>query len=111
MKIVSMATRKIFEQRKTDKKILKESYLEYNPIENVDGFIEKSETLFPKLNCGLASVYLKKMLGVGDIVKGSYENQKHTFLLVNKKVVVDITADQFGGPEVYVGSLISPWSL
>ena len=111
LKIMSTATRRNFEQRKIDKKILKELYLVYNPIENVDRFIERAETLFPKLNCGLASVYLKNVLGFGDVVNGSYENQKHTFLLADKKIVVDITSDQFGGPKVYVGPLKEPWSL
>jgi hypothetical protein len=26
------------------------------------------------------------------------------------EIVVDITADQFGGPAVYVGPLAEPWS-
>ena len=44
------------------------------------------------------------------MVTGSYEGQKHTFLMLDN-LVLDITADQFGGPALYVGSLVSPWSL
>ena len=67
--------------------------------------------MFPNLNCGLATVYLRKLFSDGKIVNGKYQNKNHTFLLLEDSVVVDITSDQYGGPKVYVGLLQSPWSL
>ena len=67
--------------------------------------------MFPNLNCGLATVYLRKLFSDGRIVNGKYKDNNHTFLLLEDSVVVDITSDQYGGPKVYVGPLQSPWSL
>lgn len=83
-------------------------YANYNPDVDADVFVRKAEILFPKLNCGLASLYLRSVLG-GDIVRGSYGGHGHTFLMIDE-LVVDITADQYGGPKVYVGALRPPWS-
>ncbi len=110
MKIVATAVRRKFEKGSVDKQELKKIYLNYNFIENIDVFMDTAQKIFPKLNCGLASVYLKNLLNCGDVVNGFYKNQGHTFLLINK-MVIDITADQFDGPKVYVGHLKHPWSL
>ena len=101
--------RKGFEEHNINRKALKELYQEYNNIENIDLFLDRAEKMFPKLNCGLTSVYLKNKLG-GRVVNGKYKSQNHTFLLLNKKIV-DITADQYGGPKVYIGPLQKPWSI
>jgi len=98
-----------FEQRHIDKKLLKELYSHYADVGDADVFVEKAFDLFPRLNCGLASVYLRQVLGTGQIIRGRYGNKKHTFLLIDGKVV-DITADQYGGPKVYVGPLRKPWA-
>lgn len=97
-----------FEQRRISKLELAQLYSEYNSQVNGKIFVEEAEKIFPKLNCGLATVYLHKMLG-GEIVQGQYEGNNHTYLLLNGEVV-DITADQYGGPKIYFGELKSPWS-
>jgi hypothetical protein len=43
-------------------------------------------------------------------VRGTYSGYSHTFLLLGGNVV-DITADQFDGPPVYVGPLTQPWEV
>ncbi|MDD5437790.1 MAG: hypothetical protein PHC70_01455 [Patescibacteria group bacterium] len=97
-----------FEKKRVSKIKLKNLYFKYNPVINVISFIKEAEKLFPKLNCGLTSVYLKNVLG-GEVIQGKYGQHKHTFLLLNDQVV-DITADQYGGPKVYIGELRYPWS-
>jgi hypothetical protein len=85
-------------------------YKQYNNIPQIDLFVRQAKELFPELNCGLASIYLKDKLKKGIIVQGTYAGENHTFLLINQ-IVIDITADQYGGPEVYVGPLEEPWKL
>jgi hypothetical protein len=101
--------RKNFEQRTIPVEKLGELYFTYNPEVEPPSFVEKARHLFPHLNCGLTSVYLRSILG-GKITRGRYQNHDHTFLLW-RHLVVDITADQFGGPKVYVGKLMSPWKI
>jgi hypothetical protein len=102
-------TRRQFEIGLTDQKLLVELYKGYKDVGDTVQFVTKAREIFPNGNCGLASLYLKKELG-GEIIQGKYGEHNHTFLL-HKDVVIDITADQFGGPEVYVGPLRSPWSF
>ncbi len=97
-----------FEKKKVPKQILAQLYIRYNPTVDGDLFVAEAEKMFPRLNCGLASVYLRQVLG-GDIVRGKYGEHDHTFLMLDGQVV-DITADQYGGPKVYVGNLCSPWA-
>ncbi len=103
--------RRQFESGKVPQLLLALEYSRYNPISDVTRFISSAGEMFPKLNCGIASTYLRGELGAGQIVTGSYNGEKHTFLLLDGRVVVDITADQFGGPSVYIGALRKPWSL
>jgi len=107
---IATKIRKEFENREIDYHLMKKLYLEYNPLADIDQFLDKSRKLFPRLNCGLASVCLKKIIGKGDVVPGKYGKNNHTFLLLGE-VVVDITSDQYRGPKVYVGPLRNPWSL
>ena len=95
-KNIAIKARKAFETKKIDRSILKELYAQYHPVRNIDVFINRATSFFPNLNCGVASVYLKYMLGRGNIVNGNYSNNNHTFLLLNKKTIIDITADQYG---------------
>ncbi|MDP3882297.1 MAG: hypothetical protein Q8Q31_05460 [Nanoarchaeota archaeon] len=111
IKKVAFEIRKKFESKQVDKEELKELYLAYHDVCCMDDFLEQAEKIFPRLNCGLTSVYLQKVLRRGEIIKGYYENNPHTFLLIDNLHIVDITADQYQGPEVYVGPLTSPWSL
>lgn len=97
-----------FEKRNVPEEQLSQLYCEYHRIENLVAFIQRARELFPTGNCGLASIFLRKELG-GEVVRGSYAGIPHTFLLVNRNVV-DITADQYGGPRVYIGPLTQPWA-
>ena len=106
---ISLRTIEEFESRKILDKNLAKLYKEYCPIPNMGLFIYRSKKLFPALNCGLASLYLRKKLREGEIVQGSYRNRNHTFLLIKEKTIVDITSDQYGGPQVFVGPLKEPW--
>lgn len=107
---VANETRRNLESGEIDSAYLAKLYQQYNPIENVDLFVRRAKELFPNLNCGLASLCLKESLG-GEIVNGKYNRENHTFLLLDKKTIVDITADQYGGPRIYVGRLKRPWSI
>ena len=101
--------RREFEERMIPRDVLVSLYSAYNPKVDVDLFVDEAEKIFPKLNCGLTSVYLQSILG-GEIMRGKFENNNHTFLLLHD-FVVDITADQYGGEKVHVGSLKYPWSM
>lgn len=85
-------------------------YQDYNPIEDINLFIDRARVFFPRLNCGIASLVLRDALG-GKIVNGKYSRHNHTFLLLDDNTLVDITSDQYGGPKVYAGELKEPWSL
>lgn len=105
---IAQKIRKEFEEGTVPLPLIEERYQKYNPVESEE-FFTKAQELFPSLNCGIASVYLQVHLPGSQIVKGKYKENNHTFLRVNE-MIIDITADQYGGPEVYVGPLVSPWS-
>ena len=105
-----MKARTVFEHKSVNKKILQTLYEKYTTVPDCKQFIERASDLFPKLNCGLASVYLQYLLKKGRIIQGKYGENNHTFLLV-KNTIIDITADQYGGPKIYIGPLQVPWSL
>jgi len=102
-------TRKQFEIGSIDKQLLIDLYRNYANVGDTVRFVNRASDFFPNGNCGLASLYLKNKLG-GEIVQGRYEEHNHTFLIIDK-TVIDVTADQFGGPKVYIGPLKSPWGL
>ena len=98
-----------FLSRAISKSELIELYRKYNPdVDDYDKFVASAYEFFPKGCCGLASLYLREQMG-GEIVQGFYNGEPHTFLQVGAEIV-DITDDQFDGPEVYNGPLVSPWS-
>ncbi len=107
--LLAKRVRKKFERKEILQEELEKLYLHYNPIRDITIFIKRALEAFPRGNCGLTSVYLRQFLPRAEIVRGYYEEQPHTFLLIREKIVVDITADQFGGQEVYVGPLCEPW--
>ncbi len=107
---VAHNTRKKFESGNLDIELLNKLYQNYNPLKDVYGFIQMSLDIFPRLNCGLASVYLKHALKSGEVVNGKYGDHNHTFLLADNKII-DITSDQYGGPKVYFGPITAPWSM
>lgn len=110
MKKIAIQARQDLESGTVDQELLRILYISYNPLSRSKLFIERSRTLFPSLNCGIASCYLKHLYGRGEIKTGNYKNNPHTFLQI-KNIIIDITADQFGGPPVYIGKLKYPWSL
>ena len=111
METLVKKVREDFEQKQIPKEKLAELYAKYNPSVDTQRFVIEAEKLFPTLNCGLASVYLREVLGCGEVVRGTYKNHNHTFLLLSDGTIIDITADQYGGPSVYIGVLMLPWSL
>lgn len=111
MILTILKIRSLFEERKIAPTLLKELYKVYNPLPHMEQFIEKSQLFFPNLNCGITSLYLKHILKEGKLINGGYAGQNHTFLFLNKGLIIDITADQFGGPPVYVGPMLYPWSF
>lgn len=100
--------RKDFENNFVEQKLLKKLYCKYNNIKNIDVFMKRAGRIFPRLNCGVASVYLQYLLKKGTIINGKYGEENHTFLSVDN-IIIDITADQYGGPKVYVGPVKGSW--
>jgi len=110
LKKLAAEARLAFEADNIAPVLLEDLYTHYNPeVKDVAGFIKKASGLFPTANCGITSLYLQHKLKAGEIINGTYGSNGHTFLLIDT-LVVDITADQFGGPSVYVGSLEKPWA-
>ena len=111
---IAEAARKEFETGSISESVLARLYLDYNPnlfiFLKINDFLNTARRIFPAGNCGLATVYLKYRLNQGKIIDGLYGEEDHTFLMI-KKNVIDITADQFGGPRVYVGEMKDPWKL
>jgi hypothetical protein len=107
---IASEARHAFEERTVSRDLLSGLYLSYNPSFRGDivRFLDFRESIFPKANCGLTAVYLKHLFNEGKIVEGEYYLEPHQFLSIGK-LVVDITADQFDGPPVYVGPLEFPW--
>jgi hypothetical protein len=99
-----------FERDAFDIRLARAVYGAYAPIIDLDLFLSRARALFPALNCGLCSTYLSAVLGRGVVRRGTYGAAGHTVLMVGH-LIVDITADQFGGPSVYVGTLQRPWHL
>ncbi len=102
------AIRQEFEQRVVDKALLVELYRDYAQVPDTEDFVKRAVMLFPRLNCGLASLYMQHRFGTGVITQGKYGNERHTFLMLGD-LVADLTADQYGGPPVYLGPLQAPW--
>lgn len=100
--------RKEFEEKRIPEETLFWLYSQYNRGVNGNIFVAEAKKIFPNLNCGLSSIYLRKMLG-GELVQGYYDGYNHTFLMLGGRVV-DITADQYGGSKVYIGELKFPWT-
>ena len=109
VKQIACKVRADFEARRIDEDRLKQLYQQYNPLEDIDSFMRSAREMFPNLNCGLATVYMRSLFPDGKIVNGKYQDNNHTFLLLQDLIVVDITSDQYGGPKVHVGPIQSPW--
>jgi hypothetical protein len=97
-----------------DRGLLYDLFETHSPGPGAEVVVDAALHSFPHLSCDVASVYLRHVLQEGSIVNGKYiSTQKlalpHTFLMTDELVVIDITADQFGGPEIYVGPPQEPW--
>lgn len=104
-------TRRAFETKNVDEMLLTDLYRVYADVGDTEFFVKCALGSFPHLSCGVATLYLRHRLGAGDIVQGKYGDQDHTFLGMDGGTIVDITADQYGGPKTYVGKLGPPWSF
>ncbi|MFB6145854.1 MAG: hypothetical protein ABEJ99_05125 [Candidatus Nanohaloarchaea archaeon] len=102
--------REQFQSGDIDVEQLEQLYSGYSDVDDVKEFVSKGVEKFPELCCGLASIYLKDRLGKGEVINGSYSDKNHTFLRVDGNIL-DITADQFGGPKLYFGPPEKPWSF
>ena len=93
-----------------DAAVLAGLYGTYARVPDPDVFVSEALSMFPALCCGLASVYLQRTLGTGTLVRGQFGGENHTVLeIVELGVIIDVTADQFGGPPIYVGPWVAPW--
>ena len=110
---IASETRLEFENGKVDRNKVIDLYWRKNPANRKFdvGSLSSTLNIFPYNNCGLVSVYLESLIPDSKVVEGKYGLRYHDFILVQESIIVDITADQFGGPKVYVGKLRSPWSL
>ncbi len=116
IKDMAIDIRRQFEEHEIEDDLLIRLYHDYNPqVEDIKLFVESAKELFPNLNCGLATAYLKECLQMGRIVNGEYNGENHTFLLIEniseEPILVDITSDQYGGPDIYVGPVVAPWTI
>jgi hypothetical protein len=100
-----------FENKQLDLKLLASVYLQHAFVEDINSFVNIAINQFPKHCCGLCSSYLKHKIKEGTLIEGIYDSYCHTFLLLKNNLIVDITADQFGGPKIYVGHMKKPWSF
>lgn len=110
LQVAAAVAREKLEAGDLDRELLAKLYRKYADVGETRRFVARALTMFPRLSCGLASVYLRHCLGEGTIVRGRYGSHNHTFMLLNN-MIVDITADQYGGPRIYIGTIQPPWSL
>lgn len=105
-----VGVRAAFEARSYDVGIAAAAYQAYTSVPDIELFLRRARVLFPALNCGLCSAYLRAVLRRGSMAHMRYNGHPHTVLAVDR-VIIDITADQFGGPPIYVGAVRPPWSI
>ncbi|HVV67264.1 MAG TPA: hypothetical protein VHB72_04330 [Candidatus Saccharimonadales bacterium] len=110
---VAKEVREGFEQRSFDPEVVWARYCSWVPDArhwDRGKFLDLANTSFPLGCCGLASAFLSKEVdvGYGQPEHIYYKSYPHTVLL-GDIAMVDITADQFGGPRIYVGPMVDPW--
>ena len=103
-----------FESQSVDRDLLWVRYCRWNPAAwryDKNRYLDLAAASFPLGSCGLASAYLWGEVDVGEGQPKSvyYRGYEHTVLL-GRIAMVDITADQFGGPRVYIGPMLDPWT-
>ena len=102
--------RKRFEQRSIPLNFLEELYTAYNPVPDIKTFIAQAMKHFPRGSCGVAGTYLQRIIGRGTITQGTFNDEPHTVLRLDD-LIIDITADQYNGPRIYVGPITPPWTI
>ncbi len=94
--------------RSVDMRLLAILHKQHFPLHQIRDILPQILQDFPQNNSTIATSYLQFIMG-GDVTRGQYEHHPHFYLTLPRNVIVDITADQFGGPEVFVGKIRSPW--
>lgn len=128
---VAIRTREDFEQKSLKVQYVQDlvikhlSYIAESYEAELTAWIEQTLSLFPVNGCEVATAVLLDRLRTGKIVYGRYEHEplgphnirkSHTFWTQSESnssnpLIADITADQYGGPPIYVGTLIKPWNI
>ena len=128
---IAIQARRDFDNKSVDVQYLKslvEKHLPYIAENYKDGltqWIEQSVANFPIDCCEIGAAVLLDRVGEGEIAHGRYEREpigphnirkSHTFWTQAETpgktaLMADITADQYGGPPIFVGSLKRPWTL
>lgn len=128
---IAIQARKEFEDKSVKVQYLKslvETHLAYIADNYKDGltqWIEQSVANFPANCCELGAAVLLDRIGEGIIAHGRYEHEpigphnirkSHTFWVQLESVgeirlMADTTADQYGGPPIYVGTIKHPWTI
>jgi hypothetical protein len=111
---IATEVREGFELQSLDPKIVWSRYCRWVPDArhwDKDKFLSLANTAFPLGCCGLASAFLSEEVDIGCGIPEHilYKDEPHTILL-GSLAMIDITADQFGGPRIYVGPMVRPWS-
>lgn len=106
---IAAVVRREFEQASVDKALLVRLYASYADVGDTESFVDAALKSFPRGNCGLASLYLQHKLG-GQVRRLIYAGHRHSVLFTGPDEIVDITADQFGGPPIYLGPFKPPWT-
>lgn len=113
---VANRARTEFDEKKVERKKLIHLFEKQNPDfgTGADIIVDLHLRTFPFLACELATIYMQYLLQDGEVTSGSYVTPDgivlpHTFLMFDDLTGVDITADQFRGPKVYVGPIVAPW--
>ena len=110
----ALQARSDFEKCIVSKDLMRELSISSDPaLQHVfDRYFDDTIQKFPRGNCRLAAIYLKHLAGFGHVAEGTYGGNYHRFWAGEEgELIADITADQFGGPKVYVGRVVAPWSI
>lgn len=88
----------------------------------IRSIVQLARHYFPKGCCGVASCWLARKIPDSKLVHGAYQIRKKKWFGLKVKVteephtwietgdtIIDITADQFGGPKIYIGPVKEPY--
>lgn len=120
LELIAREVRQGFIDRTIDFSVIEKMYSESPFLKYYLYTIRGGVKDFPLNNCTAATLYLKHILGEGEVFHGKFLTNnvgklRHDFLLLDDGNIVDITADQFKidehtqGPPIYIGPLKNPW--